>query len=129
LRQAAQRAIFHIQRELESVADSENAAVVLCDRGTVDCAAYWTGEGDLFSDVGTTHTIELARYDTVIHLRTPTSSHAYSRDNPLRVESIDEAAAIDVRIAAEWSDHPQECCRHHVRRFFWDDGASAEPGP
>ena len=22
-----------------------------------------------------------------------------------------------------------ECCRHHVRRFFWDDGASAEPGP
>ena len=21
------------------------------------------------------------------------------------------------------------CCQHHVRRFFWDDGTSAEPGP
>ena len=54
LRQAAQRAIYYIQRELESVAEAENAAVVLCDRGTVDCAAYWTGDGDLFSAVRTT---------------------------------------------------------------------------
>ena len=97
LRQPAQRAIYHIQRELESVADTEDAAVVLCDRGTVDCAAYWIGEGDLFSSVGTTHAAELARYDAVIHLRTPTSPDAYNRDNPLRIESIEEAAAIDVR--------------------------------
>jgi predicted ATPase len=148
LRQAAQRAIYHIQRELESVADSENAAVVLCDRGTVDCGAYWTGQGDLFSSVGTTRAIELARYDAVIHLRTPTSVHDYNRRNPLRVESIEEASAIDEQIAAQWSEHPRrfvveatedflhkaartlallrnevpECCRHHVRRFFWDDG-------
>jgi predicted ATPase len=67
LRQAAQRAIFHIQCELEAVADSENAAVVLCDRGTVDCGAYWAGEGGLFSAVGTTRAIEMARYDAVIH--------------------------------------------------------------
>jgi len=85
-RQPAQRAIYHIQRELESVAETENAAVVLCDRGTVDCAAYWIGDSDLFSSVRSTRAIELARYDTVIHLRTPTSSHAYKRDNPLRVE-------------------------------------------
>lgn len=155
LRQAAQRAIYHIQRELESVADTENAAVVLCDRGTVDCAAYWSGDGDLFSAVGTTRAIELERYDAVIHLRTPTSSNAYNRDNPLRVESLEEAAAIDVRIAAQWSEHPHRffveptedflhkaaralallrhevpaCCRHHVRKFFWDDGADAEPAP
>ena len=154
LRQAAQRAIFHIQRELESVADTENTAVVLCDRGTVDCAAYWTGDGDLFSAVGTTRAIELARYDTVIHLRTPNSPHAYNRNNPLRLESIEEAAAIDEQIAEEWSGHPHrlvveptedflhkaarvlsllrgevpECCRHHVRRFFWDDRESADPG-
>jgi predicted ATPase len=32
LRQAAQRAIYYIQRELESVAETENTAVVLCDR-------------------------------------------------------------------------------------------------
>ena len=151
LRQAAQRAIYYIQRELESVAETDNAAIVLCDRGTVDCAAYWLGDSNLFSAVATTRATELARYDTVIHLRTPSSPHAYNRNNPLRVESIEEAAAIDERIAAEWSGHPRrlvveptedflnkaarvlsllrdevpECCRHHVRRFFWDDGASA----
>lgn len=154
LRQAAQRAIYHVQRELEAVADTENAAVVLCDRGTVDCAAYWTGDGDLFSAVGTTRAIELARYDAVIHLRTPTSPHAYNRENPLRIESMEEATAIDARIALEWSAHSRvlvvdptedflhkaaralallrrevpECCRHHVRRFFWDDATNAESG-
>lgn len=155
LRQAAQRAIYHVQRELESVADTDNAAVVLCDRGTVDCAAYWIGGGDLFSDVNTTPAAELARYYAVIHLRTPTSPEAYNRNNPLRLESIEEAAAIDEQIAAQWSAHPRrfvvestedflhkaaralallrhevpECCQHHVRRFFWDDGEHAEPGP
>src|SRR5512137_1882715 len=52
LRQAAQRAIYHVQRELESVADADDSAVVICDRGTIDCAAYWKGDGDLFSSVG-----------------------------------------------------------------------------
>ena len=47
-RQAAQRAIFHIQHELETIADLENPGVVLCTtRGTVDGSAYWTGAGDL----------------------------------------------------------------------------------
>jgi predicted ATPase len=150
LRRAAQRAIFHIQRELESAVETENAAVVLCDRGTLDCAAYWLGEGDLFAAVGTTRDVELARYDAVIHLRTPTSAEAYNHDNPLRLESIDEAAAIDAQIASQWSAHPRrfvveatedflhkaaralallreelpECCRHHVRKFFWDDEAT-----
>jgi predicted ATPase len=154
LRQAAQRAIFHVQHELEAVADADNAAVVLCDRGTVDCAAYWLGEGDLFSAVGTTRAAELARYDAVIHLRTPTSPEAYNHENPLRLESLEEAAIIDVQIAAQWAAHPRvffveptedflhkaaralailrdqvpECCQHHVRRFFWDDGGATETG-
>jgi AAA domain-containing protein len=121
---------------------------VLCDRGTVDGAAYWIGDGDLFAAVGTTRAIELARYDAVIHLRTPSAAQGYNRENPLRRESVEQAAAIDARIAAQWSGHPRhfiveatedflhkaartlallrsevpECCRHHVRRFFWDDG-------
>jgi predicted ATPase len=39
-RRAAQRAIFFVQRELEAIGDSHNAAVVLCDRGTIDGLAY-----------------------------------------------------------------------------------------
>jgi predicted ATPase len=147
LRQAAQRAIYHVQRELESVADADDSAIVICDRGTIDCAAYWIGDGDLFSSVGSPRELELARYDAVIHLRTPSGSMAYTRSNPLRIESFEEAAAIDAQIAAAWSDHPHrfvidatedflhkaamalailrdqvpECCRHHVRNFFWTD--------
>jgi hypothetical protein len=97
--------------------------------------------------VGSRQEIEFARYDAVIHLRTPTLSTAYNRRNPFRIESLEEAAAIDAQIAAAWSGHPHrfvidatedflqkaaralsvlrdqvpDCCRHHVRNFFWTD--------
>lgn len=155
VRQAAQRAIFHVQRELESTVQHVNLAVVLCDRGTVDCSAYWQGDGDLFTSVGTTRDAELRRYDTVIHLRTPRTAAAYNHDNPLRIESIEEAGAIDERIAVQWDGHPRrlfveatedflskashtmallrdevpECCRHHVKTFLWDgDARLSAPG-
>lgn len=107
VRQASQRAIFHVQRELEATEPPERAAVVLCDRGTVDGAAYWPGPGDLWSAVGTTQEQELARYHAVIHLRTPLVPEVYPGDNPLRVETPAEAAVIDERIARFWSGHPR----------------------
>ena len=71
-RRAAQRAIFHVQRELEATGDSHNPAIVLCDRGTVDGLAYWPGSLEEFwSSLGTTLDNELGRYDAIIHLRTP----------------------------------------------------------
>lgn len=104
---AVQRAIFYVQRELESVADADHAAIVLCDRGTVDGLAYWPGPEDLWSSVGTTHAAQLSRYDAVIHLRTPSGDGGYNHDNPLRVESVAEALAIDERIALAWQGHPR----------------------
>jgi AAA domain len=144
-RQAAQRAIFHVQRELEAIQSFANAAVVLCDRGTVDGAAYWLGDGDLWSSVGVAREAELARYHTVIHLRTPSAPEAYAHENPLRVETQSEAREIDARIAAAWAGHPRlvevpaspdflskaaralellrdtvpECCRQGVQPFLW----------
>lgn len=140
LRQATQRAIFYIQRELESAADSDNPAITLCDRGTIDGAAYWPGQGDLWTSVGTTLEEQLSRYDAVIHLRTPESGDGYNHQNPLRIESAAEAGVIDARILKMWEKHPRrfiiepardfivkatraidilrgempECCRHHV---------------
>jgi predicted ATPase len=140
LRRAAQKAIFYVQRELETAADAEHPAVVLCDRGTVDGAAYWPSPDDLWSFVGTTLAAQLQRYDAVIHLRTPTVGNGYGNQNPLRIESAAEAAAIDARIAHMWEQHPRrfvvaasrdfldkavrvieilraevpECCRKHV---------------
>ena len=106
LQRAAQRAIFYVQRELEATAAVDLPAIILCDRGTVDGVAYWPGPGDFLHDVGTTLDEQLARYDVVIHLRTPPADGEYNRDNPLRLETAAEAAAADTRILAAWSAHP-----------------------
>jgi predicted ATPase len=107
LRRAAQRAIFHVQRELERIAEVQNPAVILCDRGTLDGLAYWMGEDDYLTQVGTTLSEEFARYDVVIHLRTPAVENGYNHNNPLRIESALEAAAIDERILRAWEGHPR----------------------
>jgi len=106
IRRAGQRAIYHVQVELESTTLVENPAMVICDRGTPDGSAYWMGGGTLWDAVGTTPDAELARYHGVIHLRTPTA-FAYNHDNPLRIESHDEARAIDSLIAEAWAGHPR----------------------
>lgn len=105
-RRAAQRAIFRVQRELEVVGEQHDAAIVLCDRGTVDGLAYWPDPvEDFWESTGTTLEVEHARYDCVIHLRTPAMGHGYNHVNPLRTESARDAAEIDVRILQAWSGH------------------------
>ena len=140
-RESAQRAIFYVQRELENMADTENPAIVLCDRGTVDGAAYWPGGvGEFFSSLGTDLDKQIGRYHAVIHLRTPPMDGGYNRSNPLRIETAEQAAAIDALIARMWERHPRrfvvdasadfltkaarsleilrnetpECCKHHI---------------
>jgi len=105
-RRSAQRAIFFIQRELESTAEAGNAAIVLCDRGTVDGAAYWPGPDTFWKSVGTTQEHEMRRYDAVIHLRTPTLGGGYNNSNPLRIESASMAAEIDDQLLRIWDAHP-----------------------
>jgi predicted ATPase len=110
-RRAAQRAIFHVQTELERAADErDGAAIVICDRGTVDGSAYWPGPGDFWESVQTTREAQLARYDVVLHLRVPPVA-GYNYANPVRLESAAEAALIDERIARAWDGHPH---RHFV---------------
>jgi hypothetical protein len=43
----------------------------------------------------------------VIRLKTPAAHHGYNHDNPLRVETARQAAAIDERIARVWGRHPR----------------------
>lgn len=108
-KKAAQRAIFHVQRELEQlVEDEKKSAIALCDRGTIDGLAYWPDKEDLFwLEVGTTKAQELSRYAAVIHLRTPHLQQGYNFENPVRIESAEQAALIDERIAEVWKDHPR----------------------
>lgn len=109
---AAQRAIFHVQMELETLLDAKpGVELVVCDRGTIDSLAYWPGSpASFFDEVGTTEAALLARYSVVIHLEPPAAGHGYHR-NGVRLESAAEAAAIDARIVAAWSKHPR---RHSV---------------
>jgi predicted ATPase len=109
---AAQRAIFHVQRELEASEEDRDAAIVLCDRGTLDGLAYWPGlEAELLAAMRTTREEELRRYHAIIHLRTPGARNGYNHQNQLRIESAQEAARIDARIVEAWRDHPR---RHFV---------------
>ena len=104
---AVQRAIFHVQLELENVFEADGAGVMLCDRGAVDGFAYWPGEGDFWAECGASREAILRRYDAVIHLRVPDAAQGYGHQNPLRVESDVEARRIDDRILAAWDGHPR----------------------
>ena len=106
---AAQRAIFHVQRELEQmVLDDSNWAMGLCDRGTLDGLAYWPAQEELYwQQVGSGPATELSRYQAVVHLRTPSLKLGYNHANTLRIESPQEARAIDQRIEKIWSAHPR----------------------
>jgi predicted ATPase len=112
-RKAAQRAIYYIQREQEQMVQEEaNNAVTLCDRGTIDGLAYWPLKPHLFfKQVKSSRPIELERYDVVIHLRTPAFNRGYDLSNPVRIESAEEAIAIDLLIEEAWRGHPH---RHFV---------------
>jgi hypothetical protein len=108
-RKAVQRAIFLVQHELENLAgEAPPPAITLCDRGTLDGIAYWPGPPlEMLGELGTSRERELARYDAVIHLRTPSARLGYNHSNVLRTEPAALAADIDWRILDVWSEHPR----------------------
>lgn len=116
---AAQAAIYHVQRELEALVLGERqVAVALCDRGTLDGLAYWSGSDTEFWDrVGSSHEEQLRRYTAVVHLRTPALQRGYNHDNPLRIESASEARALDDRIERVWAGHPRRIIIDNMADF------------
>ena len=107
-RRAAQRAIFHVQKAIETVAvEGQQNAVILCDRGTLDGLAYWPGSRQSFFDeFETTLEQELSRYAAVVHIEVPALAWGYEK-NRIRRESVSQAREIDQRIARAWRDHPR----------------------
>lgn len=120
-REATQRAIFQVQRNLEDVqAALYPDRVQLCDRGTVDGGAYWpAGPDDFFAHVGSTHADELTRYDAVIFLETAAvGGIAVEGGNRYRTESDIEAIELDARLRALWAPHPQFHLVPHDKSFL-----------
>lgn len=112
-----QRAIFEVQRSMEDIQTALYPdRVLLCDRGTVDGAAYWPdGPEGFFEHVGSTQEAELARYDAVLLFETAAAGDlAFEGGNRYRTETTEEAVELDRRLESLWSVHPNfHKVRHH----------------
>lgn len=107
-RMAAQRSIFYIQTQMEFLVQAEKKwEVGLCDRGTIDALAYWPeDEKSFWKKLGTSKAKEYSKYAAIVHLRTPSEKFGYNYQNPIRIESPKQAAALDAIIEKIWKNHP-----------------------
>ena len=121
-RAATQRAIFHAQVALEDIHGAlYPGRVLLCDRGTIDGAAFWPGEAplDFFETMETTLDEELLRYDAVLFFESAAVGDiSIEGGNPTRTETNVEARDLDMRLRELWSRHPGFHFIPHSTSFF-----------
>lgn len=112
-----QRAIYHVQRELEEMAALENpGGSFICDRGGLDALAYWPGTADdFFRQLRSSMADEVARYDWVLHLDTA-GTREYRR-TPIRVEDFDLANRVNEKVKEAWKAHPRRLILPHNDDF------------
>lgn len=116
-----QQAIFAVQHHLEDVQGARfPERVQLCDRGTVDGAAFWPdGQDEFFAIAGTDLRQELARYDAVLFFETAAvGGLSIEGGNRYRLESVDEAVALDERLRELWSQHERFYFVPHQQSFL-----------
>ncbi|MCR5636101.1 MAG: AAA family ATPase [Clostridiales bacterium] len=101
------------ERLFEQAARSMKAdkILIVCDRGVLDNKAYMTpAEFSAVMDFVESNEVELRdNYDAVFHLLTAAKgAKAFytTENNSARIESIEEAIALDNKIVAAWTGHP-----------------------
>jgi hypothetical protein len=121
-RAATQRAIYHAQVSLEDVQRARYPdRVLLCDRGTIDGAAFWPEEEPMgfFEAMETTLEEQLARYDAVLFFESAAVGDiSIEGGNPTRTEDNAEARELDIRLRDLWSGHPAFYFIPHSSSFF-----------
>ncbi|MFO0569866.1 MAG: AAA family ATPase [Polyangiaceae bacterium] len=120
-RRAAQTAIYHVQRNLEDVQSARYPRrILLCDRGTLDGAAYWPGTPEaFFAAMNSSYEAELARYDAVVFFESAAAGGLkFEGENRVRTETAEEARALDKKMRAVWSAHPKFFLVPHRPSFF-----------
>ena len=121
-RRAIQSAIFHAQRAIEEVQGSlYPGRILLCDRGTLDGAAYWPEDSPkgFFETMETSIEAELARYDAVLVFESAAVGDIrIEGGNPSRIEDNAEASRLDRRLRDLWSQHPGYRFIPHTSSFF-----------
>jgi predicted ATPase len=120
-RRAVQRAIYHVQVNLEAVHRARLAtdAVLVFDRGLIDGAAYWPeGAHAFFETVCGDVTQARERYDAVVFLESAAQGGlAIDQGNAARTEQRREAARLDSLLYELWSPHPSFHFIAHTELF------------
>ena len=121
-RAATQHAIFHAQVAIEDVQGAlYPGRVLLCDRGTVDGAAFWpdAAPNGFFETLETSLERELTRYDAVIFFESAAVGDiSIEGGNPARTETNEEARQLDMKLRELWSHHPDFHFIPHSASFF-----------
>ncbi|MEK6555020.1 MAG: AAA family ATPase [Bdellovibrionota bacterium] len=118
---ATQRAIYHVQKNLEEAQAAQyGGRILLCDRGTVDGAAYWPGEPlGFFAEMETTIEKEFLRYDAVLFFETAAvGGISFEGGNPIRIETTEEALHLNRKLKDLWSPHPRFIFIPHEASFI-----------
>jgi predicted ATPase len=118
---AIQQAIFQLQQKLEDLQSILYPdRILLCDRGTVDGAAYFPGTPTkFFASLGTSLEEQLARYDGVIFFESASvGGMSIEGGNPVRNESMERAAELDGKLRELWQHHPKFVLVQHDSSFF-----------
>ena len=114
----------HYASDSDNTEDVQSALyperVLLCDRGTIDGAAYWPGDqASFFEAVGSTREHELGRYDAIIFFESAAvGGMSVEGGNPTRIESNEHALALDRRLREIWSEHPRFVVVPHNPSFI-----------
>jgi len=119
--QSSQSAIYQVQRHLEDIQHASYPdRILLCDRGTIDGAAYWPGKPDgFFHSIGSSLESELLRYDAVLFFETAAAGGmSIEGGNPARTENNLQAVALDTRLRSLWQHHPRFILVPHNPSFF-----------
>ena len=109
VKKCTQKAIFQLQKSLEAIQKTLCPnKILLCDRGTLDGAAYWPeSQEDFFEYMQTDIEKELSQYDAVIFFETAAANgNQISSNNPVRTEGKQEAVDLDRKLHKIWSKHP-----------------------
>lgn len=124
-----QSSIFHIQRNMEDIYQHLFPEhILLCDRGTIDGAAYWPApSSDFFKSMGTTYEDELARYEVVIFFETAAAGgFPIDLGNKVRIEGKNEAIELDRKLFDLWSKHPRFIFIPNHSSFFTKIGQAID---
>jgi inorganic pyrophosphatase len=98
-------------------------SVIICDRGTMDCAAYTdpaTWQLMLDTNKWTNESLRDMRYDAVVHLVTAAQgAEAFytTENNVVRREKPEEARILDLALQKAWLGHSHVCLLDNSTNF------------